>query len=166
MAQQSARGYGHNTTRTGEGRYPSHHTRSRVCRFYKWQRTPRSPRVAVRFSRNHLPDSRNLRDHSANILQLQWDNLVPQSAPHQGRQGAKPLGRFFEGYWESRHIHAAMPNLVSISFHCEGPCAFGLLTPTDPSSPPFPHLELIMVFGSESGLRGNGKDEKRPWCTA
>ena len=51
------------------------------------------------------------------------------------------------------NFNAAMPSIVSISFfHCEGPNVLGPLTPTNPSSPPFPHLERIMVLGSESGL--------------
>ena len=59
------------------------------------------------------------------------------------------------------HISAAMPNLVSITFFdCEGPHIFGLLTPTDPSSPPFPHLERIMVLGQASGLREMSKVRK------
>ena len=49
---------------------------------------------------------------------------------------------------------AAMPNLVSISFfHCKELHAFGLLTPANPSLPPFPHVEQIMVLGPDSGLR-------------
>ena len=51
------------------------------------------------------------------------------------------VGCFFEGNLELNYIHAAMPNLVSISFfHYTGPRVFGLLTPTNPLSPPFPHL--------------------------
>ena len=51
------------------------------------------------------------------------------------------------------HINAVMPNIVSISFfRCEGH-VFGLLIPTNPPSPPFPHLERVMVLGSESALR-------------
>ena len=54
------------------------------------------------------------------------------------------------------HINAAMPNLVSISFfNCFGRYMFGSLltpTPTNPSSPPFPQLESIMVLGQKSGL--------------
>ena len=54
------------------------------------------------------------------------------------------------------HISAAMPNLVSISFFNYFGCyMFGSLltpTPTDPSSPPFPQLESIMVLGQKSGL--------------
>ena len=51
------------------------------------------------------------------------------------------------------HIDVAMPNLVSVSFfNCRGPYTFRLLTPAGPSSPPFPHLERIMVLGQESGL--------------
>ena len=64
------------------------------------------------------------------------------------------VGCFFEGDLELRHIHATLSNIVSISlFHYEGAHTFGFLTPTDPSSPPFPHLERIMVLGPESGLK-------------
>ena len=72
------------------------------------------------------------------------------------------VGCFFGGGQDSHHIHTAMPNLVSISFfRCDGPHVFGLLDPTDPSSPPFPHLEHIMVFGSELGLIGMVKARTR-----
>ena len=68
------------------------------------------------------------------------------------------VGCSFEDGHRMDHINAAMPNLVSISFfHCEGPHIFGLLTPTDPSSPPFPHLERVMIFGPESELIGMTK---------
>ena len=64
------------------------------------------------------------------------------------------VGCSFEDGRGMDHISAAMPGLTSISFfHCEGPHVFGLLTPTNPSSPPFPHLERVMVLGPESGLR-------------
>jgi len=47
-----------------------------------------------------------------------------------------------------------MQNVISISFfHYEGPRMFGLLTSTNPSSPPFPHLERVMVLGPEPWLR-------------
>ena len=47
-----------------------------------------------------------------------------------------------------------MPNIVSITFfHCKGPHIFGLLTPADPSSPPFPHLERVMILGPALELR-------------
>jgi len=63
-------------------------------------------------------------------------------------------GYSFRGTRGMYHINAAMPNLTSISFfHCEGH-VFELLTPTNPPSPPFPHLERVMILGSESGLRG------------
>ena len=56
------------------------------------------------------------------------------------------------------HVSAAMPNVVSITyFDCEGPDTFLPLTPTDPSSPPFPHLERVMVLGEGSGLREMAK---------
>ena len=58
-------------------------------------------------------------------------------------------------------INATMPNLVSISFsRCMGPYVFGPLTPTDPSSPPFPHLERVMVLGDGKGLREMAKARK------
>jgi len=62
-------------------------------------------------------------------------------------------GCSFEDSRRVDHINAAMPNVVSISFfHCEGHI-FKLLAPTNPPSPPFPHLERLMFLGSESGLR-------------
>ena len=71
------------------------------------------------------------------------------------------VGSLFEGDRELRYIHDAMPNLVSISFfRYEGPHVFGLLTPTNPSSPPFPHLERVMILGPESGLREIVKTRK------
>ena len=63
------------------------------------------------------------------------------------------VGCFFDEGPELDHASAAMPNLASISFNCGGSHMFGPLTPTDPSSLPFPHLERIMVFGQDSGLR-------------
>jgi len=68
------------------------------------------------------------------------------------------VGCFFEDGRGMGHINAAMPNLISISFfHCGGPHVFGLLTPTNPLSPPFPYLEWVMVLGPESELRGMAK---------
>ena len=65
------------------------------------------------------------------------------------------VGCSFDDDQELEHISTAMPNLASISFFdCEGPHVFGLLIPTDPLSPPFPHLERVMVLGSELGLGG------------
>jgi len=53
------------------------------------------------------------------------------------------------------HINVAMPNIVSISFfHCEEPRVFVLPPQSNPSSPPFTHLERIMVLGPVSGLGG------------
>lgn len=53
------------------------------------------------------------------------------------------------------HINVAMPNLVSISlFHCKGANLLGVPTQANPLSPPFSHLERIMVLGPEPGLRG------------
>jgi len=71
------------------------------------------------------------------------------------------VGCFFGGDQELNHIHAAMPNLVSISFfHYTGPRVFGLLTPTNSSSPPFPHLERVMVLGPGWGLKEMVKSRK------
>ena len=82
-------------------------------------------------------------------------------SPHiEGVREVHIVGCFFEGDQESHHIRAAVPNLVSISFRCEGPHVFGLITPTNPLSPPFPHLERIMVLGSESGLREMAKGRR------
>ena len=56
------------------------------------------------------------------------------------------------------HIHAAMPNITSISFFdCKEPHAFGLLLQTHHSLPPFPRLERVMVLGPELGLIGMAK---------
>jgi len=46
-----------------------------------------------------------------------------------------------------------MPDLVSISFRCEGHSLLGLLTSINSSSPPFPYLECIVILGPGSGLR-------------
>ena len=52
------------------------------------------------------------------------------------------------------HINSFMPNLVSISFfRCKERDMFVPLTPTDHSSPPFPHLNHVMVLGEGPGLR-------------
>jgi len=68
------------------------------------------------------------------------------------------VGYSFEGGRGMGHIIAAMPNIVSISFfHCDGPQVFGLLIPTNPSLPPFPHLKRVMVLGPESELIGMAK---------
>jgi hypothetical protein len=54
-----------------------------------------------------------------------------------------------------------MPNLVSISFfRCKERDMFGPLTPTDHSSPPFPHLKHVMVLGEGPGLREMVKARK------
>jgi hypothetical protein len=57
---------------------------------------------------------------------------------------------------DSQELHllnVAMPNVVSISFfNCSGPHMSELLAPAHPLSPPFPHLERLMVLGPESGL--------------
>jgi len=59
------------------------------------------------------------------------------------------------------HINAAMPDLVSISFfRCKGANLLGLLARANPSLPPFPQLERIMVLGSGSGLRRIAKIRK------
>ena len=54
---------------------------------------------------------------------------------------------------EPRLFSLAMSNVVSISFYfCSGPQMSELLAPSHPPSLPFPHLERIMVLGSESEL--------------
>ena len=56
---------------------------------------------------------------------------------------------------ELHPLTVAMPNVVSISFsNCSGTHMSELLAPSHPSSPPFPHLERVMVLGGESGLEG------------
>ena len=68
------------------------------------------------------------------------------------------VGCHFGGDRMFHHIHAAMPNITSISFFdCKEPHAFALLLQTDHSLPPFPRLERIMVLGPESGLIGMAK---------
>ena len=84
--------------------------------------------------------------------------LFSQSPHIEGVREVNIVGCSFEGDQEFHHIHMAMPELVSISFfRCEGLHVFGLLTPTNTSSPPFPNLERVMVLGSESGLREMAK---------
>ena len=84
----------------------------------------------------------------------QVGSYFPVVRPHiENVRELHVVGCFLEGGSGLRYIHAAMPNLVSISFQYEGPSVFGLLIPTDPSSLPFPHLERVMVLGPESGLR-------------
>ena len=52
-----------------------------------------------------------------------------------------------------RYFSRAMPNVVSISFfNCSELYISELLAPSHPSSLPFPHLECVMVLGSESEL--------------
>ena len=59
----------------------------------------------------------------------------------------------FDDYGELRNLNEAMPNVVSISFfNCTGSHMSGLLAPSHRSSPPFPHLERVMVLGSASEL--------------
>ena len=71
------------------------------------------------------------------------------------------IGCSFEGDFVMDHLSASIPNVVSISFfHCDGHHVFGLLTPTNPLSPPFPHLERVMVLGSESELIGMAKTRR------
>ena len=50
-------------------------------------------------------------------------------------------------------LHLAMPNIVSISISSIAFLGrFRLLTPSDPSPVPFPHLERVLVLGSEFWL--------------
>ena len=84
--------------------------------------------------------------------------LFSQSPHIEGVKEINIVGCPFDGDQESHHIHKAMPNLISISFfRCRGSHMFGLLAPTNTLSPPFPHLERVMVLGSESGLREMAK---------
>ena len=84
--------------------------------------------------------------------------LFSQSPHIEGVKEIHIVGCFFEGDQEAHHIHKAMPNLVSVSFfRCQGSHMFGLLTATNALSPAFPHLERVMVLGSESGLREMAK---------
>lgn len=57
---------------------------------------------------------------------------------------------------DSQELHllsAALPNVVSISFfNCSGPHTSETLAPSHSLSPPFPHLERVMVLGQESWL--------------
>ena len=63
------------------------------------------------------------------------------------------VGCFFHTDHGFDRVNAAMPNVDTISFsQCDGPHVFGLLTSGNPSSPPFPRLERVMVLGSESRL--------------
>ena len=74
------------------------------------------------------------------------------------------VGCSFNGDQGLGHISAAMPNLISISlFGCQEPHAFRLLTPTNPSSPPFPRLERVLVLGPGLGLREMAK-ARRDFC--
>ena len=74
------------------------------------------------------------------------------------------VGCSFEDDQGLDHVSAAMPNLVSISlFDCRG--TLGLLTPTDPSSLPFPHLERVMVLGPGLGLR-EMVEARRDFCVS
>ena len=65
---------------------------------------------------------------------------------------------------DSQELHLlnlAMPNVVSISissFASSG--RFGLLAPPHSSSLPFPHLERVMVYGSEIGLEDMARSRR------
>ena len=55
----------------------------------------------------------------------------------------------------------AMPNVKTMSFfRCDRPNPFALLTSKDASSPPFPHLERVMVLGRESGLQEMARNRR------
>ena len=88
-----------------------------------------------------------------NVFFSPWGVLFSHSPRIEHVRELHIVGCHFGGGRESHHIHAAMPNIVSISFFdCEEPHAFALPLQSDPSSPPFPCLERIMVLGPESGL--------------
>ena len=71
------------------------------------------------------------------------------------------VGSSFDSCPKLHHVNAAMPNLVSASFfHCDGRYTFELLAPQNTSSPPFPHLECVMVLGSDTGLEEMARRRK------
>ena len=72
------------------------------------------------------------------------------------------VGCPFGDYRGLDHVSAAMLNPSPTSlFDDLGVYVFGsLLTLTDPSSPPFPYLESIMVLGQESGLTEMAKTRR------
>ena len=69
------------------------------------------------------------------------------------------VGCSFESGQELIHVNRAMPKLVTISFfHCNNPPL--QFAPQNPSSPPFPRLERVMVLGVESGLEEMARARK------
>jgi len=89
-----------------------------------------------------------------NILSSPRGVLFSSSPPIEDVRELHIIGCSFGDGQMFHHIYAAMPNLTSISFfHCKGRNLLGLLCSTRYSSPPFPHLERIMILGSTSGLK-------------
>jgi len=100
--------------------------------------------------------ARSARTHAQvrNVLFSQEGVLFSHSPRIDGVRELHIVGCSFEDGQGFYHISTAMPNLASISFfQCKGHNLLGLLAAINPSSPPFPHLERVMVLGQESGLR-------------
>jgi len=76
--------------------------------------------------------------------------------PHREREGAVYRGLFL------RRWSRAPPHLRSNARPrcCEEHNLLGLLTLINPSPPPFTHLERIVIFGPESGLRKIAKTRR------
>ena len=71
------------------------------------------------------------------------------------------VGCYIHNSRASYLLNLAMPNVVSISFFgCNGLHMRGLLAPPRPISLPFPHLERVMVLGSEQGLEDMARRRK------
>jgi len=62
------------------------------------------------------------------------------------------VGCSFDSGQGLHHIYAAMPDLV--------PSPSAVLTPINPSPPPFTYLERIVIFRPESGLREIAKTRR------
>ena len=78
------------------------------------------------------------------------------SVPLPGVENVKELhivGRSFDSTQGSRHINAALRNIVSISFfHCDDSQVFKLLSQAYNSLPSFPYLERVMILGRGSKM--------------
>ena len=96
-----------------------------------------------------------------NVLFSPKGVLFSSSLPIEDVRELHIVGCSFDDSQGFHHIYTAMPNLISISFfHCKGHNLLGLLSPTEYPSPPFPHLEHIMILGPESGLRDIARRRK------
>ena len=80
--------------------------------------------------------------------------VIPSYSSHtENATELQVVGCFFHTDRGLDRVNAAMPNINTISFSgCGGPHVYKLLTSGNASSPPFPCLERVMVFGPESGL--------------